>query len=216
MKSMLKATARGIFAVSAVPIVLCFLIASCITGKQAAFRSASEYLSLLPGTIGVYLRFGFYKWILSRCDDDACVCFGTVFSHPTLKLGRSVYIGNFCSIGDVTLEDNVLIASNVSIMNGSKQHGIERLDVPVREQPGVFEPITIGEDSWIGERAVVSADVGKHCVVGAGAVVTKPVPDYAIVVGVPAKVIGDRRELAEDGNGAQADTDLSAATSSAS
>ena len=90
------------------------------------------------------------------------------------------------------------------------------MDVPVREQPGVFEPITIGEDSWIGERAVVSADVGKHCVVGAGAVVTKPVPDYAIVVGVPAKVIGDRRELAEDGNGAQADTDLSAATSSAS
>ena len=84
-------------------------------------------------------------------------------------------------------------------MNGSKQHGIERLDVPVREQPGVFERVTIGEDSWIGERAVVSADVGKHCVVGAGAVVTKSVPDYAIVVGVPAKVIGDRRDLAADG-----------------
>lgn len=198
MKSFLKAAVRGTFAVLIFPMVLSFHIAAAVLGRQAAFRSASEYLSLLPGTLGVYLRFAFFRQTLSHLGDDACVCFGTVFSHPTLKIGRSVYIGNFCSIGDVTLEDDVLIASNVSIMNGSKQHGIERLDTPVREQPGVFEPITIGQDSWIGERAVVSANVGKRCVVGAGAVVTKPVPDYAIVVGVPAKVIGDRRELSSD------------------
>lgn len=198
MKAILKAIVRGTFAVLVFPMVLSFHAASAVLGRQAAFRSASEYMSLVPGTLGVYLRFAFFRQVLPRFDDDACVSFGTVFSHPTLQIGRSVYIGNFCSIGDATLEDNVLVASNVSIMNGSKQHGIERLDVPVREQPGVFEHITIGDDSWIGERAVVSADVGKHCVVGAGAVVTKPVPDYAVVVGVPAKIIGDRRELSGD------------------
>ena len=199
MKQLAKAIARFGFAVLAFPMTVSFQLGSMLLGKQAAFRAASEYMSLLPGTLGVYLRFAFYRQVLSRCGDDACVSFGTVFSHPTMEIGRSVYIGNFCSVGDVTLEDDVLLASNVSIMNGSKQHGIERLDVPVREQPGVFERVTIGEDSWIGERAVVSADVGKHCVVGAGAVVTKPVPDYAIVAGVPAKVIGDRRDLAADG-----------------
>jgi virginiamycin A acetyltransferase len=80
----------------------------------------------------------------------------------------------------------------VSIINGNKQHGIERLDIPVREQPGVYPRITIGQDSWIGDRALVMADVGRHAVIGAGSVVTKTVPDYAIVVGNPARIIGYR------------------------
>jgi acetyltransferase-like isoleucine patch superfamily enzyme len=95
--------------------------------------------------------------------------------------------------GDVTLEDDVLVGSNVSIINGRRQHGVERLDIPVREQPGEYPRITIGADTWIGDRAVVTADVGKHCIVGAGAVVTKPVPDFAIVVGNPAKIQGFRQ-----------------------
>ena len=66
-------------------------------------------------------------------------------------------------------------------------------------QPGVWPRITIGADSWIGERSTVLADVGMHCVVGAGSVVTRPVPDYAIAVGVPAKVIGYRNSPREDG-----------------
>src|SRR5438270_368479 len=68
------------------------------------------------------------------------------------------------------------------------------LDIPIREQPGVFTHITIGQDSWIGERVVVLADVGEHCVIAAGAVVTKPVPDCAIAAGVPAKVIKFRTD----------------------
>jgi virginiamycin A acetyltransferase len=74
-------------------------------------------------------------------------------------------------------------------MNGSAQHGTQRLDLPVREQPGVWPHVTIGRDSWVGDRAVVMADVGRHCVIGAGSVVTKPVPDLAIAVGCPAKVV---------------------------
>jgi virginiamycin A acetyltransferase len=61
--------------------------------------------------------------------------------------------------------------------------------VPIREQPGTWPHITVGRDSWIGDRAVVLANVGKHCVIGAGSVVTKELPDYAIAVGVPARVI---------------------------
>ncbi|TXT17327.1 MAG: O-acetyltransferase, partial [Planctomycetota bacterium] len=80
-----------------------------------------------------------------------------------------------------------------SVMNGSQQHGIGRLDVPIREQPGVFVPVRIGRDSWIGERAIIAADVGQHCVIGAGSVVTKPIPDFAVAVGVPAKVLRFRK-----------------------
>lgn len=167
-------------------------------GYEKVFSGWSQLFSLLPGTAGVYLRHAFLRGAVRECGDDVCVSFGTVFSHPGVALGRTVYIGLYCSIGDVTIEEDVLIASHVSIMNGSRQHGTSRLDIPVREQPGTFEQITIGRDSWIGERAVVAADVGRHCLIGAGAVVLKPVPDFAVAVGIPARVIGDRRSRVSD------------------
>ena len=119
---------------------------------------------------------------------------GPSFRHPTAEIGNNVYIGVYCCLGDVTLEDDVLIASHVSIANGGRQHGIERLDIPIREQPGVWPRITIGRDSWIGDRAVVLADVGQQCVIGAGSVVTKSIPDLAIAVGVPAHLVQWRKE----------------------
>ena len=133
---------------------------------------------------------------LPRCDRDACISFGTIFSHPTAEIGRTVYVGAFCCLGDVTLENDVLLGSHVSVANGGRQHGIERLDVPIREQPGQWPRITIGRDTWIGDRAVVLANVGRHCVIGAGSVVTQAVPDYAIAAGVPAKVVRYRKSTA--------------------
>jgi acetyltransferase-like isoleucine patch superfamily enzyme len=166
-----------------------------VLGAERGFAGWSQGFSLIPGLIGVFLRQAFFGQVLARCDDGACVTFGTIFSHPGAKVGRNVYVGAFCVLGHVVLEDDVLIASHVSVMNGSRQHGIKRLDMPIREQPGIFEPVTIGRDSWIGERATIAASVGKHCVIGAGAVVTKPIPDYAIAVGVPAKVVKFRNAM---------------------
>ncbi len=139
------------------------------------------------------MRTAFYFHVLRRCAWTARVSFGTILTDPDTTLGNHAYIGAYCVLGAIDIEDDVLVASQVSIPNGSKQHGIDRLDVPIREQPGCWKRIRIGCDSWIGERAVVMADVGKHCVVAAGAVVTEPVPDYAIVAGVPARIIHWRR-----------------------
>jgi acetyltransferase-like isoleucine patch superfamily enzyme len=158
-------------------------------------------MSLIPGLTGQYLRRAFYQWVLSRCGKGSVVSFGTVFSHPTAEIGANAYIGVFCCLGDVTIEDDALIGSHVSITNGNRQHGIERLDIPVREQPGVWPRVTIGRDTWVGDRAVIMADVGEHCVVGAGSVVTRPVPDYAIVVGSPARVVGWRVPRGHDSDG---------------
>jgi acetyltransferase-like isoleucine patch superfamily enzyme len=192
MKSVLKHVAVWIAMLVTAPMAACYCLAALILGKQCAFVGWSQAVSLFPGTLGNYLRGAFYRWVLPRCDQGSVVSFGTVFSHPTVEIGRSAYVGVYCCLGDVTLEDDVLVGSHVSITNGCRQHGIERLDIPVREQPGEWPRVTIGRDSWIGDRAVVMADVGRHCVVGAGAVVTKAVPDYAIVAGVPAKIIGSR------------------------
>jgi virginiamycin A acetyltransferase len=185
-----KKAVRLIATVAVLPAFLAYRAASLLLGPEKAFPGWSEAFGLIPGLCGVYLRLAFYRLVLARCAPDVCIGFGTVLAHPGVRLGRGVYTGAYCSLGNVELGDDVLLASHVSITNGGRQHGIERLDVPIRMQPGVWIPVRIGEDSWIGEQAVVMADVGSHCVIGAGAVVTRPVPDFAIAVGVAAKVIG--------------------------
>jgi acetyltransferase-like isoleucine patch superfamily enzyme len=161
-------------------------------GTEKVFPGWSQAFSLVPGLPGIYLRRGFYRLVLPQCERDACICFGTVFSHPTARIGQKVYVGLFCIVGDVTLEDDVIVASRVSIANGPAQHGIDRLDIPVREQPGEYPRVTIGRDTWLGEGSVVLVDVGRHCVIGASALVTRPIPDYSIAIGVPAKVVSSR------------------------
>lgn len=194
MKRFVKQSLSALAAAIVFPAVCLFQLQAAISGADRVFGGWSQLFSLIPGLTGVYLRHAFYRRTMKGCGPDACVSFGTLFSHPGVSLGRSVYIGNYCSIGDVTMEDDVLIASHVSIMNGCRQHGTERLDIPVREQAGIYEPVTIGCDSWIGERATVAANIGRHCIIGAGALVLSPVPDYSIAVGVPARVIRDRRQ----------------------
>src|SRR5262249_50661578 len=153
------------------PCFLAYRLGCLLVGTERVFAGWSQGFSLIPGLSGVYLRHAFYKFVLPRCGDDACLSFGAILSDPSVEFGQAVYVGPHCSIGMATLEDDVLLGSHVSITNGSAEHGIDRLDIPIREQPGSWPRVTIGRDSWIGDRAVVMANVGRHCVIGAGAVV---------------------------------------------
>ncbi|HEY8505647.1 MAG TPA: acyltransferase [Gemmataceae bacterium] len=189
MKRALKALAEGVALVLVLPAYAAYRLGALVLGPGKAFPGWSQAFALIPGLTGAYLRRAFYRLVLPRCGAGCFLSFGTVFSHPTAEVGRFVYVGVYCCLGDVTLGDDVLLGSHVSVMNGAAQHGTERLDVPVREQPGAWPRVTIGPDTWVGDRAVVMADVGAHCVIGAGSVVTKPVPDYAVAVGNPARVI---------------------------
>jgi acetyltransferase-like isoleucine patch superfamily enzyme len=200
MKDSLK-SAANLFALALVcPAFGCYWLAMRFVGPERVFSGWSQTFSLFPGLIGVYLRRAFYRLSLNQCAGDSCVTFGTVLSHCTASIGRRVYVGPFCCLGDVALGDDVLLGSHVSIANGSRQHGTDRLDIPIREQPGEWPRIHVGCDTWIGDRAVVLADVGRHCVVGAGAVVVRPIPDYAVAVGVPAKVVRFRTTVNSDCN----------------
>src|SRR5207248_4501121 len=181
--------ANAIALLLVLPAFVLYRLAVLVPGREKAFPGWSQAFSLLRGLSGIYLRRAFYRLTLRRCRGDCCLSFGTVFSHPTAEVGRGVYVGLYCVLGDITLEEDVLLGSQVSVMNGGEQHGIERLDVPIREQPGTWARVRIGRDSWVGDRAVVLADIGCHCVIGAGSVVTKPIPDYAIAVGSPAHVV---------------------------
>jgi acetyltransferase-like isoleucine patch superfamily enzyme len=66
----------------------------------------------------------------------------------------------------------------------------------MRDQAGTPQLVRIGAGAWIGGAAVVMADVGANTIVGAGAVVTKPLPDGVVAGGVPARVLYNRDEPA--------------------
>jgi acetyltransferase-like isoleucine patch superfamily enzyme len=189
MKTFFKSLANAFGLVLVLPAVALYGVGIVLFGRDKAFPGWSQAFSLIPGLTGIYLRRAFYRLVLRHCDSGACISFGTVFSHATAAVGRHAYVGVYCCLGDVTIEDDVLIGSHVSVANGGSQHGVDRLDIPIREQPGIWPRITIGQDSWIGDRAIVLADIGKHCVIGAGSVVTRSIPDYAIAVGVPARIV---------------------------
>jgi virginiamycin A acetyltransferase len=164
-----------------------------IEGDQP-FQLGSHTVSLIPGIIGNYFRKEYYRLTLQSCGSDVCIEFGTILHQAGVELGRRVYIGPRCSIGESIIEDDVMVGSNVDIISGKNQHNFETMDSPMREQGGRFQKIVIGADSWIGNSAVIMANVGKKSIVGAGSVVVNDVEPYSIVAGNPAKFLRRRQE----------------------
>lgn len=117
---------------------------------------------------------------------------------PRLVIGSGSSIGNFnhiTCINYVEIGEKVLTADRVHISDNT--HGFEDPEAPILRQPTTSRgPVVIGPGSWLGEGvSVLSARIGRNCVIGANAVVTSDIPDFSVAVGVPARVI--RRYNAE-------------------
>jgi acetyltransferase-like isoleucine patch superfamily enzyme len=198
MRDTLKLVLHLLSTVAVLPALVSYQVRRPWLGDDRAIEGSTQALALLPGLVGVYLRRAFLSRTLAHCDRSASVHFGTILSQAGARLGANVYVGPGCHLGLVDLESDVLLASGVHVPSGGRTHGTDRLDVPIREQSGARTTVRIGEGSWVGSAAIVMADVGRHCVIGAGAVVTKPVPDYSVAVGVPARVVAVRQPSATD------------------
>lgn len=103
-----------------------------------------------------------------------------------MKIGNHVFINsNLLAMarGGITIEDDVQIAANVQLLSNNHD--------PYDRQILTCKPVLIKKGAWIGAGATILPGicVGKYAIVGAASVVTKDVPDYAVVVGNPAKVI---------------------------
>ncbi len=162
------------------------------------FAGASQLMSLLPGLPGVYLRRSFYRVVLPRAGDGCVIEFGTTLAQRGITIGRHAYVGPGCNIGLCHIGDDTLIGSGVQIISGTRVHYFDRTDLPIREQGGELNAITIGDDCWLGNGAVVMAPVGDGAVVGAGAVVVHPVGNAHVVVGNPARVVRKRGDQDSD------------------
>jgi acetyltransferase-like isoleucine patch superfamily enzyme len=193
MRELVKTSARALAAVAVVPAVVSFEIRSRVMGRDRALAGSTQMLALLPGVWGQYLRRAFLAHALEYCDPTATVEFGTLFSQAGARLDARVYVGPRCHLGLVHVEQDALLAAGVHVPSGPATHGTADVNRPMRDQEGSPTLVRIREGAWIGSAAVVLADVGRHSVVGAGAVVTHPLPEFVIAAGVPAKVIRSRR-----------------------
>ena len=92
-------------------------------------------------------------------------------------------------IGPVTIGSHVNLAQGITVT--ALNHNFAEKDLRIDEQGVSTNPVTIGNDIWIGANAVIlpGVTIGDHSVVAAGAVVTKDVPPHTLVAGVPAKII---------------------------
>lgn len=106
------------------------------------------------------------------------------------QVGNESELGTRCMIqANVTIGDHVIMGPDIKIY--SRNHKSDRLDIPIQKQGKHYLSTTIGNDVWIGANAIIVAgvNVGNHAIIAAGAIVTKDVPDFAVVGGCPAKVL---------------------------
>ena len=112
-----------------------------------------------------------------------------------IEIGDNSGIGVNCEVrGPLIIGKNVMMGPEVRIMTSS--HNTERTDIPMCQQGHLPKrKVTICDDVWIGARVIIlpGVTIGTGSIIGAGAIVTKNVPEYAVVAGVPAKVIKYRK-----------------------
>ena len=133
-----------------------------------------------------YRRF----WLGRRSVVESYCCINNAVGDVTI--GDYTRIGIHCTvIGPVCIGSHVNLAQGITVtaLNHNFGDAARRID----EQGVSTKPVVIGDDVWIGANAVVlpGVTIGRHCVIAAGAVVTKDVPDYTLAGGVPAKTIKD-------------------------
>lgn len=134
-------------------------------------------------SIGNRVTINYRTWLAAMpIGDTSCL----------LEIGNGTIIGNYNHIyatKKIIIGEKVLTADKVYISDN--MHGYENINIPVMDQNIVQNNIVeIGAGSWIGENAcILGCKIGKNCIIGSNAVVTKDIPDFSIAVGVPAKVI---------------------------
>ena len=154
----------------------------------------TEGLVFLGRRVEVYARPGHRRLILGRWvhigDGSSIRC-----HEGTMRIGDKCVFGRHNTVNcylDIEIGAATLVADWVYICDFD--HITEDITRPIKDQGIVKSPVRIGPDVWLGVKSSVlrGAQIGRGAVVAAHAVVTKPIPAFAVAVGVPARAVRDR------------------------
>lgn len=142
------------------------------------------------------LRAAFARLYMDKCGKNIDVEKKTRFSHR-LCLGNHSGIGMGARLyGPITIGDDVMMGPECWIY--TQNHATADITVPMREQgPQPERPVVIGNDVWIGGRVTIlpGVHIGNGVIIGAGTVITKDIPDFAVVGGNPARILKMRTDM---------------------
>ncbi len=141
-----------------------------------------------------------------------------LINKKNIDLADNIWIGHYCLVdgtGGVSIGEGVQLSSHSVIYSHSSQDAIRLMGKHFIRQAAVNRPgyklkhVTIGEYTFVGTSSVIlpGSTIGKGCIIGAGSVVNTEIPDYAIAVGNPAKIVGDTRERDKSRFGDMIDSD---------
>src|SRR3954469_5797940 len=145
-----------------------------------------------------------------RLGDDSYIA-AHAYVTGELETGSHCTLNPFTTVrGNVTLGHGVRIGAHTSLLGFNHSMAPDR---PVFRQPLTSRGIRVGDDVWIGSQVIVvdGVTIGDHCVIGAGAVVTRDLPAWSVAAGNPARVLRDRREVRAVASAAASDPAAAAA-----
>ena len=151
-----------------------------------------SFCQFIPLLIGRIMRRYCANILFDRCGTNV-----NLERKVDMGNAKGISIGNNSGIGiraqvrgPLSIGDNVMMGPDVIILTHG--HIYDLIDIPMCKQGSALpKKVTIGNDVWIGTRSIImpGVNIGNGVIIGAGAVVTKDVPDFAIVGGGPAKVL---------------------------
>jgi len=186
MRRALKFLVFGIAWLLVLPLILVTWLEALVSRSEQVFQFCAHLLAPAPGWPGAKLRGAFYTATLANCHWETHIGFGSIFTHRGATLAAHVSIGAYCVIGHADLGPHVMTGSRVSIPSGKRQHFGDQGGVVTETR---YDTVSVGARCWVGEGAIVLADVGADSIVAAGAVVVKPIPQSCLVGGNPAQVL---------------------------
>ena len=200
MKQLVKIILNKICQLLVLPFALiCQIEDRLIPGHvEVMFNMFSHIMAILPGLPGTFLRRAFYSLTIESCSLDCHIGFGSILSHRMAVIEKHVYIGNYALIGCVHVGEYTLIGSRVSILNSDSLHELDENDRWSPFIPERLSKVNVAKNVWIGEGAIIMADIGEGSMIGAGSVVTTNIKPHILVAGIPGRFIKNLRPVADD------------------
>lgn len=171
--------------------------------KNVVHLILEEYLGYftrsLPGIEGILIRRLVYRHLYKKIGKSSLIYAGVYLTHTYgIEAGDNLSINTGALLdgrGGIALGDSVMIGPNTVIV--SSTHQFDKIDVPMNSLDHIMQPVTIGDDVWIGANTFIKGGVkvGRGSVIAAGSVITKDVPEYKVVAGQPARIVQDRKNM---------------------